>query len=82
MDLYTIGMVYSRVYVVTEIFFCFSFVFAVCSSKMKTRHVTHYRFTEKVLSCMDNFQHALALDPYRWHGQFKLYVDIENLFLF
>ena len=38
-----------------EVCFYFSFVFAICSSKMKTRHVTRNLFTEKVLSRWDNF---------------------------
>ena len=63
MDLYTIGCTvetpivwYIQKYMlIGKIFFYFCFVYAICSSKMKTRHVTHDLLTEKVLSCWDNF---------------------------
>jgi len=35
--------------------FYFSFVLAICSSKMRTCHVIRDLFTEKVLSCWYNF---------------------------
>ena len=38
-----------------KIWFYFSFVFAICSSKKKTCHVTRDLIMEKVLSCWDNF---------------------------
>ena len=38
-----------------KIYFYFSFVFAICSSKINTCHITRNRFTEKVLSRWDNF---------------------------
>ena len=62
-----------------KICFYFSFVFAICSSKMKTRHVTRDRFTEKVLSRSDNFQlarsfHILGLGI----GKEVLYASDEN----
>jgi len=48
--------VYSKVYADMENYLIF--VFAICSSKMKTRLVTRDRFTEKLLSRWDNFQLA------------------------
>ena len=44
-----------------KICFYFSFVIAICSSKMMTRHVKRDRFTGKVLSRRDNFQLARSL---------------------
>ena len=41
-----------------KILFYFSFVVAICSSKMKTRHVMRDRFMEKVLPRWDTFQLA------------------------
>ena len=38
-----------------RICFHFSFVFAICSTKMKTRHVTRDLFMENVVSRRDNF---------------------------
>jgi len=38
----------------------FSFVFVICSSKTRTRHVGRDLFTEKVLSRRDNFNSRLA----------------------
>ena len=41
----------------------FSFVFAICSSKMKTHHITRDLFMEKVLSHWDNFNSS---DPFKY----------------
>ena len=38
-----------------KFFFCFSFVFSICSSKIKTHHVTRDLFTEKVISRWHDF---------------------------
>ena len=46
-----------------KICFYFSFVYAICSSKMKTRHVTRDQFTEKVLSRWDNFN---SRNPFKY----------------
>ena len=43
-----------------------SSVFAICSSKMKTRHVTRDQFTEKVLSGLDNFNSRNPFTYYDW----------------
>ena len=48
-------LVDSKVYVDMNTYFYFSFVFAICSSKIETRHVTSDLFMEKVLSCSDSF---------------------------
>ena len=69
MDLYTIGCTIEppivwciqKCMLIWKICFYFSFVFAICSSKMKTRHVTCGLFTEKVLRCWDNFN---SHDPF------------------
>ena len=66
MDLYTTGCTIEppivwyiqKCMLIWKICFYFSFVFVICSSKMKTRLDTRHRFTEKVLSRRDNFQLA------------------------
>ena len=49
-----------------KISFYFIFVFAICSSKMKTHHVTRDLFTEKVLSRLDNFNSRDPFTYYDW----------------
>ena len=73
MDLYTIGCTIEppivwyiqKCMLIWIICFYFSFVYAICSSKMKTRHVKRDRITEKVLLRLDNFQ--LARNMARLH---------------
>ena len=74
MDLYPIGYTIEPPFIwyiqkcmlIWEICFYFSFVYAICLSKMKTRHVTHDLFTEKVLSCLDSFNLRDPFTYYDW----------------
>ena len=79
MDLYTIGSTIEppivwyiqKCMLIWKICFYFSFVLAICSSKMRTCHVIRDLFTEKVLSCWYNFNsrdlfHTLTEDLVLW----------------
>ena len=48
-------LVESKVYVDMDSLFLFLFCLAICLSKKRMHHVTHYLFTEKVLSLWHNF---------------------------
>ena len=73
MDLYTIGCTIESPFIwyiqkymfIWKLYFCFRFVFAICSSKMKTRHVTRDLSTGKVLSRWDNFH---SCDPFTYNN--------------
>ena len=60
------NLVELKVYVDKEIFFYFSFVFAICLSKMNTRDVTHDLFTDKVLSRWNKFNSRDPFTYYDW----------------